>query len=266
MPRALLSLALAAAASLVLPTHAAAIPCAGSLLAYGETGNAGNTGANICGTFCHDPVIGAATFSLTPGCDPTTAACGATASAPITFPGNHQNPFVPGFSWATVILEDADGALVGQCGTPVATITQDLGTASFSRTLSCDDAAADPDEYRYTLKAISCFMFSCEETTTTDVDLGGALGCPPPAAGSCGSSRAPCSISTTTACGPRPSTATATPRWPATAAASSPRSTFLMAEARPSPTSPVASWPPSPRSASTPSPPVPGATLGPATT
>lgn len=82
------------------PAHAQL--CTGALLSYTQEGNSANQSPNICGTYCHDPILSATEFSVTPmGCDPKTTSCSVTASTAVEFPGNHQNFSSPGFSWPT---------------------------------------------------------------------------------------------------------------------------------------------------------------------
>ena len=53
--------------------------CTGALIGYTEEGNSANQSPDVCGTFCHTPILNATEFTVTPpGCDPKVSACGVT--------------------------------------------------------------------------------------------------------------------------------------------------------------------------------------------
>ena len=154
------------------------VSCAGSQLAYTETGNAAMNFPLCSSRACQTPTNNPPVYSFdSPGCDPNLGACAMTATVEVKFPGNHQNdPASSGFfySFAQVTLRNLpSGGLVGQCGTAGAVIAQDKGTATVKASVACSSATN-----RYRLELTMCPEHFCLQQKSVSLDFALAAGCP----------------------------------------------------------------------------------------
>jgi RHS repeat-associated protein len=148
-------------------------------VSWNPLGNEGEPPELNCPPFvdlaaCYPPIDQGVVWVAEPECDPETEECEINVGVSLLFPGNHLNdPSIVGFnySFATILLKDAEGNAVGGCGSPGAAILDDKGVFSWNFASMCTY-----ENQVFEVEARSCPCVGdlcplCEETTTLSLDL-----------------------------------------------------------------------------------------------
>jgi RHS repeat-associated protein len=148
-------------------------------VSWSPAGNQGTPPELNCPPFvdiaaCYPPVNQGVQWVAEPGCDAVNEECEIDVGIALLFPGNQRNdPAVVGFnySFATVLLRDAEGNAVGACGNPGGAIVDDMGVLSWSFAGSC---TYEGQVFQVEARSCPCVGAQCplcEKATTFSLDL-----------------------------------------------------------------------------------------------